>query len=218
LNAAGCWGSRAVGQIGAPPLAGYEVSPEKWPLDSASKPVSGVFKVALLAAGAEHACVRFELPSVNPAALTCWGNNTRGQTGSSTAGPGLAARIAGFDATSVTALAAGGRNTCVLDASQVKCIGGNELGQLGTGAVDADPHNVFSSVKLPPSATSIAVGANHACAVLGTGPGGSGQVACWGHNLAGQLGDGLDLDVGYPASPGPAGYVRATPVRVLAPQ
>jgi hypothetical protein len=98
----------------------------------------------------------------------------------------------------------------------VKCIGANDLGQLGTSAVDADPHNVFSNVKLPPSATSVAVGANHACAVLGTGPGGRGQVACWGQNLAGQLGDGLDLDLGYPGPSGPSRYVSATPVRVLA--
>jgi alpha-tubulin suppressor-like RCC1 family protein len=217
-----CWGGRGVGQIGAPPIAGgFEVSASKYPStnpDGGTALLLGLFKTSLLAAGAAHACARLEQGGVNPTQLTCWGNNTRGQTGNAALGARPAERVANFDATGVSDLAAGGLTTCVIVNGQVQCIGGNDLGQLGRGTVDVTPHPAFANVLLPPSASAISVGAAHACAVLGTAPGQKGPIACWGQNQNGQLGDGLDIDVGYPDAVDPLKRVRATPVRVAAPK
>jgi serine/threonine-protein kinase len=118
----------------------------------------------------------------------------------------------------VTDLAAGGLTTCVIVNGQAQCIGGNDFGQLGRGAVDVTAHPAFANVLLPPSASAISVGAAHACAVLGTAAGQKGPIACWGQNQNGQLGDGLDIDVGYADAVDPLKRVRATPVRVAAPK
>lgn len=220
FSAVGCWGGRSVGQIGAPPVAGgFELNP-RYPTratDGGFAPVFGAFKVGLLATGAAHGCVRFEQAGVSPVGLDCWGNNTKGQTGAAEVGFRPATRIADFDATGVTALAAGGQTTCVIDGGQAKCVGRNDLGQLGRGTVDANVNPLFANVVLPPSASAISVGANHACAVLGAAPGQRGPVACWGQNDSGQLGDAIDIDVGYASEPESLKRVRATPVRVTAP-
>jgi alpha-tubulin suppressor-like RCC1 family protein len=217
-----CWGGRAVGQLGAPPLAnGFEVVPTKYPStnpDGGPALVLGLFKTGLLAAGAAHGCARIEQAGVNPTPLTCWGNNTRGQTGTATLGARPAERVANFDATGVSDLAAGGLTTCVIANGQAQCVGGNDFGQLGRGAVDVAANPTFANVLLPPSASAISVGAAHACAVLGAAPGQKGPIACWGQNQNGQLGDGLDIDVGYADAVDPLKRVRATPVRVAAPK
>ena len=217
-----CWGSRAVGQIGTPPVpGGFDVNPQHAPSsnpDGGSGATFGLFKPGLLATGAVHGCFRIEQANVTPIELKCFGANTDGQTGSPTAGARPVEKVPGFDATSVTALAAGGRNTCVVVNGQVQCIGANELGQLGRGSFDTKANPVFANAVLPPSASAISVGPTHTCAVLGTVAGQKGQVACWGANESGQLGDGLDIDVGYPDAPDPLKRLRATPVRVHAPQ
>ena len=218
FSAVGCWGSRTVGQIGAPPINGFEVNP-RFPsrkADGTTAPVYGLFKVGLVATGSAHGCVRFEQGGVNPTGLDCWGNNTHGQTGSAVTGARPATAVAGFDGTSVTVLAAGGQNTCVITNGQVKCVGANDLGQLGRGSVDPGAHATFEDAKLPPSASALAIGTSHACAILGTAAGQKGPVSCWGLNQSGQLGDGLDIDLGYPGEPDRLKRVRATPVKVLA--
>jgi len=218
FTAIGCWGSRTNGQIGGPPINGYEVG-IRYPSsasDGGQSPIIGLFKEGLVATGAGHGCVRVEQAGVTPVALRCWGNNTKGQTGSALVGYRPAEAVAGFDATNVSALGAGGANTCVIVNGQVQCIGANEVGQLGRGAIDARANATFANVGLPPSASSISVGATHACAVLGAAPGQKGQVACWGNNQSGQLGDGLDIDAGYPGAPEDLKRVRPSPVRVRA--
>jgi len=219
FSAAGCWGSRAVGQIGAPPITnGFEVNP-RFPSrlgDGGVSPIFGLFKTGLVATGAQHGCVRFEQAGVSPISLDCWGNNTHGQLASPLGGFHPAERVAGFDATNVTALAAGGQTTCVINGGAAQCVGRNHVGQLGRGTADAQSHDAFVSVvDLPPSASAIAVGTAHVCAVLGTAAGQKGQVACWGQNDSGQLGDGLDVDTGYVGAPAGLERARAAPVRVV---
>ncbi|MBN2359420.1 MAG: hypothetical protein JXR83_08190, partial [Deltaproteobacteria bacterium] len=91
------------------------------------------------------------------------------------------------------ALAGGGAHTCaVASGGDAWCWGDNERGQLGVGdtltrgSVPGDMA-YLPAVELEPSgsATHVAVGDNHACAVLG----GHG-IKCWGWNYEGQLGQG----------------------------
>ena len=213
-----CWGSRAAGQLGAPVVNGFDVNPQHWPRtqpDGGGQPLLGQLGPQMLALGAEHACVRFD-EGTQPVRLTCWGNNTKGQTGTATAGARPLEKLTSFDATSVTGLAAGGEATCAIASGQAKCIGANESGQLGRGALDTAVNATFADVKLPPTASAISVGSKHACAVLGGAPGQKGQVACWGLNQNGQLGDGMNVDTGYPGAPAGQERLRSTPVRVLA--
>ncbi len=84
-----------------------------------------------------------------------------------------------------TFLAAGGDTSCALVAGSVRCWGSNDQGQLGS---PAGPLSQWSAtpVTVPdlPAAASVAVGQQHACAILA----GNGAVACWGANGSGQVG------------------------------
>lgn len=219
ITSAGCWGAGGAGQLGGASPTAFDVNPMRAPRivfpDAGTALVQATFADQLFAAGGAHACYRY-VDGATPLRLTCWGNNTKGQTGSSTAGTRTLEKVTSFDATGVTALAAGGQVTCVVDSGQVKCVGANELGQLGRGTVDGNVNASFAAASLPPTASAISVGTNHACAVLGGAAGAKGQVACWGQNQNGQLGDGMDPNVGYPGAPAGQERVRSTPVRVLA--
>lgn len=97
-----------------------------------------------------------------------------------------------------TAIAAGGRHTCVLtDTKRVKCWGENEDGQLGNGTTRPS-RTAVDVVGLDEDVVGISAGYNHTCAALA-----SGFVKCWGNNAYGQLGDGTQIS-------------RSTPVGVVA--
>jgi alpha-tubulin suppressor-like RCC1 family protein len=82
---------------------------------------------------------------------------------------------------------AGGEHTCALLVSgAVQCWGNNaqrQLGHAGTGP---------GTVPLPEPVASIAMGAEHGCAVTET----SEQLHCWGSDAHGQLGVGTDSSAG----------------------
>lgn len=213
FSAIGCWGSRVAGEIGVPPqVGGSSVNPQ----DQPDPVVAGLLKEGLLAAGSEHACAVLSLPPDNP--LRCWGENSRGQAGSASPGYQPAHEVPGIDASTVSALAAGGKTTCVIASGQVRCIGANDVGQLGRGSIDTGANATFADARITPTASSLAVGRSHGCAVLGGGSGQKGQVACWGQNQDGQLGDGMNLENGYPDVPSALSRIRSTPVRVRAPR
>ncbi len=90
-----------------------------------------------------------------------------------------------------TSVAVGYLHACAtLDNGHGVCWGNNSDGQLGNGKLDQD-YEEYSYFKQPTpvsrlkNAISIVAGLNHSCAILK-----GGQVACWGDNLYGQLGDG----------------------------
>ncbi len=116
--------------------------------------------------------------------LSCWGYNRDGQLGDGTTTSRQApAPVEGL--TGVRAVSMAGASSCALTADgQVFCWGSNTTGQGGAGPLgtgSAKPRRVEG---LPP-AVEVAVGGDHACARTATG-----QVRCWGCDLAGQLGDG----------------------------
>ena len=156
--------------------------------------MSGVKNVT---AGAIHTCALLDTGAVK-----CWGSNWYGQLGDNsvvlkkapTAVVGLSAGVA--------AIAAGAHHTCaLLSTGAVKCWGYNASGQLGDGTV-ADKSKPTDLPALATDVATIAAGstANHTCAILK-----DGTLRCWGHNLYGQIGDGV------PVTSSPANVVGFAP-------
>ncbi len=92
----------------------------------------------------------------------------------------------------------------ILTGGVVKCWGGNEHGSLGLGDT-ADrgdqPNEMGANLparSLPAPAARVFAGGKHACALLVTG-----ELACWGYNREGQLGDGTTQDLGDQAGESP---------------
>jgi alpha-tubulin suppressor-like RCC1 family protein len=99
-----------------------------------------------------------------------------------------------------TKVEAGADHACaLLQAGDIKCWGSNAHGQLGLGddqdrgGDTGDMGNSLPLVDLdaPSSATQLAAGADHTCALLG-----KGILKCWGANTRGQLGLGHADDWG----------------------
>lgn len=95
----------------------------------------------------------------------------------------------GGEAVRPVAVSAMGEHACVAGADGgVRCAGSNQHGELGDGS--KQPRRAFASVAgLGGRAKGVAVGMDHACALLE-----DGTVWCWGGNDRGQVGDGTKED------------------------
>jgi hypothetical protein len=98
----------------------------------------------------------------------------------------------------VTEVTTGFHNHCVrFGSGTLKCFGTNQDGNIGSGSGGYSSGNKFlpNSVRyLPAPAKSVEQGFfMHACAILVTG-----QVACWGNNQIGQLGNGTFTNSSVP--------------------
>lgn len=173
-----CWGDDAAGQLG-----------DGEPGDRSAVPVELALEgVQALAAGERHTCALGQ-----DGAVQCWGMNERGQLGTgdeeASALPTEVATEARF-----VELAAGRAHTCGrTDAGEVYCWGDNTRGQLGLGGRDVDHAASPERVLDVTDAVSLASGADHACVREA-----SGEIACWGANHRGQLGDGTLADAMRP--------------------
>jgi alpha-tubulin suppressor-like RCC1 family protein len=156
--------------------------------DSASSAASGLAippGVTAVTTNFAHTCALTASRTVY-----CWGLNDFGQLGDNTTTDShtpVEVTGAGSDGI-VTQVAAGLIHTCaLLDEGQVYCWGDNEDGQLG------DSNTLSSLWPIPVgtpndpinTATAIASGGYHSCALLA-----GGTIKCWGYNASGQLGDG----------------------------
>jgi alpha-tubulin suppressor-like RCC1 family protein len=118
---------------------------------------------------------------------------------------------------SARSVAAGGKHTCaLLDTGAVRCWGQGSHGQLGYGAKanvgDDETPASAGDVALGGSATSLAAGSVHTCALLS-----DGGVRCWGNNGEGALGNGAGANVGDDERPDAVAPVTfAEPVRQIA--
>lgn len=184
-----CWGPNDRGELGVPlstPI-GTTTTPGQHP----ALELGG--RVRAVSMGNSYGCALLESGQVR-----CWGYNRWGQLGQGNIGnyssmhaqqvplvplgPGRTAR----------AIAAGHSTTCViLDTGQVRCWGYNGSGNLGQGTVaeisDTRTPDQIPVVNLGPGRTAraLAVGSQHACALLD-----DGSVRCWGGNADWQLGQG----------------------------
>jgi len=120
--------------------------------------------VEALTAGAQHAC------AIIAGEAWCWGDNGTGAIGDGT----LETRPTPTRVLSnVQSISAGTGSTCAVQAGQAWC----------WGAITRVRDQVrYGSAG---SSRSVAVGADHACALTS-----SGRVNCWGDNTYGQLGNG----------------------------
>ncbi|HMV65728.1 MAG TPA: MopE-related protein, partial [Myxococcota bacterium] len=96
-----------------------------------------------------------------------------------------------------------GTMCAILDGGQVTCVGENGNGQLGVGSTENigdhrfEMGDALARVNLGAgrTATEVAVGTNHACALLD-----DQTVRCWGANANGQLGIGNTTQIGDQAN------------------
>ena len=170
-----CWGGGTGGQLGHG-TAEMSVTPV---------PVSGLSTIVRISAGYWQACALLA-----DGTASCWGANQYGQVGDGTIEMRLTP-VAVSGLTGVVDIGTGAYHTCaLLDSGVVKCWGYNEQGQLGDGIAEhADECNNKDCSMLPvtvagiTNAVALAVGGDHACALLD-----DGTLKCWGDNGQGQLG------------------------------
>ena len=73
------------------------------------------------------------------------------------------------------------------------CWGNNGYGQLGDGTTTDSSTPVAVSLPAGRTATALALGSYHSCAILD-----DGSIQCWGRNSYGQLGDGTTTNSNIP--------------------
>ena len=151
-----------------PPSTTTTAAPSDFPVD--------------ISAGVRHSCMVWESGKVS-----CWGENDKGQLGDGEFGRDLYSsapvEVSGIaDAVDVSA---GWEHTCAVHATgEVSCWGDDTNGELGNGEIS-------DQVPLPvkaegiTDATAVTAGHLHTCALRSTG-----EIACWGRNHDGQLGNG----------------------------
>ncbi len=167
-------------------------------------------KVADIAAGFAHTCVRLETNAVR-----CWGAGTYGQlgyaNGNSIGDLATPASVGAGDVNvggAVAELALGDDHTCARTASGgVRCWGRSEHGRLGYGNV-----NDIGLLAAPAAAGDVNVGGpalglaaawSHTCARMA-----GGAVRCWGFGRHGKLGYGNTRDIGDDEAAGAGGDVN----------
>lgn len=160
-------------------------------------------KASQVAVGKYHTCVVFLDGRVN-----CWGKNNYGQVGDGT----LTNRLSSLglplsvpETGSVLSLAISSDSNCVITtALTIRCWGRNDVGELGRGDLMNPVQSYTSSIPIPFGTTDtplqiagsqFAYDKTHFCSRFS-----NKRVRCWGRGFAGQLGLGLQRDVGGQAS------------------
>jgi alpha-tubulin suppressor-like RCC1 family protein len=183
-----CWGFNDYGQLGDGTSEDRNV-PVK---------VEGLYGTIVgVAAGWGHTCALSSSGGVK-----CWGNNHYGQLGVQAGKENIhtPVTVSGM-AYGATAISADGGQTCVItDKGAVMCWGNNKYGQLGDGTAEIRmlPVTVAGLTFAPAAVIS---GWNHSCALRE-----NGDMACWGWNYYGQLGNGFRTTSTRPVNSGALMY------------
>lgn len=189
LGAVQCWGVNSSGELGADTPGFLSTSPL-----TVTYLASGV---AALSAGYGHTCALMDSGEVN-----CWGRNQHGQLGDgSTTSSSVPIQVIGLE-DNVKAIVSGESHTCaLLDTGAVKCWGYHGGYVLASGTNETIITTPVDVANLNDRVQSLFAGLYHTCALYVTN-----NVACWGSNTNGQLGDGTRINrnspvaVAYPAS------------------
>ncbi len=173
LNTGGvkCWGYNGFGQVGDATQGTNRLTPVD---------VTGLSSgVARITAGLYHSCAL-----LNTGGVKCWGSGGSIGDGTTTSRP---TPVDVSDLTSgVTHIGGGSAHTCAaLSTGGLKCWGSNGAGQIGDGTLGGSRLSPVDVVGIGSEIIGIAVGGEHACALLNYG-----AVKCWGANGNGQVGDG----------------------------
>ncbi|KAH9256943.1 hypothetical protein BASA81_004764 [Batrachochytrium salamandrivorans] len=149
-------------------------------------------------AGHRHVCSTAG-SATHPAVLHCWGLGSSGQLGNNnTVDLFFAPTVARINHTMIgpKTISAGAAHTCVATLTgEVYCTGSNLYGQLGDGTFTN--RSVFTQVTvLGSNVLGTNCGAFHSCAVLN-----DYNVACWGSNSHGQLGNPRFAQSNFPVFP-----------------
>ena len=150
-----------------------------------------------LVSGWHHQCIILKNATLNHGSLMCWGQNGDGQLGVGDTNPrttptAVTVAVLGNsgDGTpkTVKSVAPGYQHTCaLLNDDTVKCWGRNNAGQIGGGTpTRLKTISGTAGDPLSGTATHIAAGGVHTCAVLTTDK----SVKCWGGNHVIQTGGG----------------------------
>ena len=168
-----CWGYDNKGQLGTVSDANTDKSS---PTQTDS--VGGTARS--VSAGTQFTCV-----TLTDNTASCFGNNATGQLGRGSLTPATADTPGATTVTgAINKVVAGANHACALmTAGSVQCWGSSSVGQVGNGTSGANVLTPSSVSGLAGTVVDMAVGANHACAVIATG-----AVQCWGSNNFGQLG------------------------------
>jgi alpha-tubulin suppressor-like RCC1 family protein len=197
-----CWGGNGSGQLGIGNTNTIGDGGSEMGSSLAAIDLGSGRSVQSVSAGGNHTCA-----IVDSGDVKCWGSNISGQLGIrstlNAVGDGAGEMGSSLTTTFVGAaiqVAAGREHTCALffDGT-VKCWGDNFYGQLGRanttdiGRSALSMGIYLSSINLGSgrTATQIAVGNDHTCALLD-----DGTLKCWGRNGSGQLGRGDKLNYG----------------------
>lgn len=168
-----CWGKNRYGQLGD----GTQVD-RAAPVDVVGLPTIA----SAIAVGSHHTCAL-----TSDGGVRCWGWNIFGQLGDGTRSDRWSPVAVDGLGSDVAAIATGAGYSCaVTRAGGVKCWGANGYGQLGDGST-TDRRVPTDVIGLTNGGNSISTGGSHTCAARD-----NGHVTCWGHNGAGQLGDGTE--------------------------
>ncbi|MBI3358405.1 MAG: hypothetical protein HY201_05205 [Nitrospirae bacterium] len=167
-----CWGFNASGQLG-------DGSSNATSTPVAVNTITNAVQITALF---DHTCALLSGGSIQ-----CWGFNASGQlgNGTSTTTP-VSTPVSVSGIANAVEVAAGGFHTCaLLNGGSVTCWGQNKLIQLGSGKLNDGPLLTPGDAIDTLTATSLAAGGTHTCALLS-----DKTVKCWGANLFGQIGTG----------------------------
>ena len=193
-----CWGANDMGQLGDGTFSDRHYPSSIGPMNSALNTHynATIERSTTVASGEGYTCADFSIygSNIGPAQgglgtqLWCWGSNTWGNLGdnsSITNGTNLPFYIRGTDG-SYNTVSAGRYFFC----DSAICWGHNVNSSISAGNVP-DGQSV-QRTDLGSSPEKLDLGEAHACAIVSDDT--NGNVACWGGNWDGQLGDASRID------------------------
>lgn len=193
-----CWGDNSIGQLGIGDSPGPEICDPGLhnPCSTIPIPVTGI----TASVDISPTC-----SVLSDGSVRCWGDNDDGQLGNGTTESSRSPVSVNGISTALK-VAEGASHACAaLSDGTVKCWGDNFRGQLGTDPASG-PEWCGGYPQLPCSTTPVSVngintasdvaaGTSHSCALLS-----DGTVKCWGYNVQGELGDGTTASSFNPVS------------------